>query len=66
MQKWQYKTSVVVCAQKGFFDQDVNLEKMENPLNELGENGWELVTNYGPLTANGGEFLCLWKRPKQE
>ena len=49
MQRWEYKILTI--------DFDNNMEKTTRELNQLGEQGWELVANSG--------LTYFFKRPKK-
>lgn len=51
MQKWEYKILRSYYPYPG-----------ETVLNELGQDGWELVATTAP--SYGGEFMFILKRPK--
>ncbi len=50
MDKFEYK--VLAYDPKGFFGGSVVVSQIENQLNQLGEEGWEMVI-HGEKFANG-------------
>lgn len=61
--KWEYKTVIINIA--GFFRNKVSPDQIEDCCNQLGKEGWELVTN-SAHAVNYGEtknFILIFKRP---
>lgn len=56
--KWEY--GVISVSQKA---DEETAEKMEDILNSMGEEGWELVTTNSD-SNNEGYFRCIFKRRK--
>ena len=52
----------------GVFKPDVNPLALEQPLNALGDDGWELVSALSVATGNGAtiEIALMLKRPIAE
>ena len=65
MQKWEYK--IITPSIAGWISAKMDSEKSEKLLNELGENGWELISAL-PLTEQSGwgsrtgQVLLILKR----
>ena len=66
MMKWEYMT--LVLAAKGFWlGGSIDGEKLNERLNELGEEGWELVSMFDTNMAQGQtrDVFAVLKRPLQ-
>ncbi len=54
----------IYCDDKGacYFDEGPNpfTQAIEHLLNEIGEQGWELVQ----VTFRPGQMICFWKQPE--
>ncbi|GAB5379269.1 MAG: hypothetical protein Alis3KO_12560 [Aliiglaciecola sp.] len=63
---WEYKIIDIAAKQKGLFNSSWKTQEVENYLNELGRNGWELVSFSPPnMTGFGSKaFSAVLKRPK--
>ncbi|PCH96502.1 MAG: hypothetical protein COB83_05520 [Gammaproteobacteria bacterium] len=62
--KWEYKT--VQFKYQSLFTSRLDSEALQDDLNSLGSNGWELIDlefNTGALATNVGAIAIL-KRPK--
>jgi hypothetical protein len=61
--KWQYKT--LRLAAHGFLGGKVDLEKFEQELDRLGEDGWELVNAFDTNQSSGAtrDVIAVFKRP---
>lgn len=62
MDKWEYKT--IKLETKGFLGGILELDEFEYKLNNLGQQGWELVSSF---TTNQGqgytrEVIGIFKR----
>jgi len=58
--KWEYKT--VQFEYKGLFSSNVDAGALQDDLNSLGNDGWELVDfelNTGSLATNVGAIAIL-------
>ncbi|MGB6838813.1 MAG: DUF4177 domain-containing protein [Microgenomates group bacterium] len=72
--KWEYKALHVLKG--AWIDIEINSEKIktkqpfhevvQNELNKLSEQGWELVSAAGGKAETLFELLCLLKRPKMD
>ena len=68
MEKWEYK--MLIPEVKGFINRKLD-PKINEELNTLGDNGWELIS-VSPLTdvASWGSqtksFIFIFKRKKHE
>ncbi len=77
MARWKYRTSIVdldavippseiECAETGVCIvhelPGAGLDKMEELLDQEGENEWELVQ----CQSHGGKLLCIWKKEIKE
>ena len=62
-QQWEYH--VISLDTRGFFGANVDMQTLYTRLNELGREGWEVVSS-SPVTAGQGyaqEILFVLKRP---
>lgn len=63
MRKFEYKT--VQIKPKGFFGTELDPNVIDMELNELGQQGWELVTIQGfELNGMTTSYHCTFKREK--
>jgi hypothetical protein len=63
MERWEYKT--IKMEAKGFMGGVVDTDKFDAMLNELGAQGWNLVSVFDTnLAANGAsrEIVAVFKR----
>ena len=62
MEKFEYK--VVVYDTKGFWGGKVEAGQLENRLNLIGNDGWELVscTNSNQSYGSSVSIVCIFKR----
>lgn len=62
MEKFEYKT--VVIEAEGFWGGKINKTEFKNELNELGSQGWELVSVVPSAQAYGKTkwFMSVFKR----
>ncbi|MCK5817455.1 MAG: DUF4177 domain-containing protein [Candidatus Marinimicrobia bacterium] len=65
MKKWDYK--VVEFGSGGFLGGNINTQKVETQLNELGKLGWELVTSYSTNAGYGAtkKLVYTLKKPSE-
>lgn len=65
MKQFEYKT--IVSDAKGFWGGKVDKEEMEQSLNELGAQGWELIstTNSNESYGSTRYVISIFKREKQ-
>jgi hypothetical protein len=65
MQKWEYKLVSYKDVKPAGIFQQATREMLEDHLNELGSQGWEIV-NVDWMDAYGSEvyFLAIAKRPR--
>jgi len=63
MTKFEYKT-MEVKSKIGFTNISIETEELSKNLNQLGSQGWELVTAT-PITLNGSSYRIYYtfKRP---
>jgi hypothetical protein len=61
--KWEYKT-IKFGAKGGFFGGKLDEKKLEAYINELGRDGWELVTAFDTNMAQGQtrDIVAIFKR----
>lgn len=61
--KWEY-TTVLADARKGFGGGKFDVQALTDHLNELGEQGWELVTSFGTNQDLGStrDVVLIMKR----
>jgi hypothetical protein len=64
MENFEYK--VVVYDTKGFWGGNVESNQLENKLNHLGCDGWELVscTSTNQSYGSSKSIVCIFKRKK--
>lgn len=64
MEKFEYK--VVVYDTKGLLGGIVETDQLENQLNHLGNDGWELVSCSSTNQSYGSSrsIVCIFKRKK--
>ncbi|MBQ9425704.1 MAG: DUF4177 domain-containing protein [Erysipelotrichaceae bacterium] len=64
MDNFEYK--VVTYDTKGFFGGNVEPDQLENQLNLLGYDGWELVscTSTNQSYGSSRSIVCIFKRKK--
>ena len=63
MARWEYKT--VEVKMKGWLQKKLNPDEVDETLNELGRQGWELVNAEGWTTMQGATCAGVYtfKRP---
>lgn len=62
-QRWEYH--VLSLDTRGIFGANVDIQSLYTRLNELGDQGWEVISS-SPVTAGQGhaqEILFVLKRP---
>jgi len=62
--KWEYKT--IKVDTKGFIGGKLDEANLDQKMNALGDDGWELVAAFD-TNAEGGvsrHVVCILKRPK--
>ena len=66
MEKFEYK--VVACDTKGFWGGAVEVHQIENQLNQLGSEGWEMVgcTSTNQSYGASKSIVCIFKRKKEQ
>jgi hypothetical protein len=66
MQKWEYRTFKMDT--EGFLGGILDTEAFDSALNELGSDGWELVTAFTTSRGNGAsrEAVAIFKRPQNK
>lgn len=52
--KWEYKVVQVNTSRSGFVATDAKIKNIDEALNKLGEEGWELVSVVGLQAISGG------------
>ena len=64
MENFEYK--VVIYDTKGFFGGNVEQDQLENQLNLLGYEGWELVscTSTNQSYGSSKSIVCIFKRKR--
>ncbi len=62
MEKFEYK--VVTYNPNGFFGGNVKIDQIEDQLNQLGNEGWELVSCTSSNQSYGStkSLVCIFKR----
>ena len=65
MEKFEYK--VFVIDTKGFWGGRVEIDQIENQLNQLGNEGWEMVNCTSTNQSYGASksIVCILKRKKE-
>ncbi len=60
---WQYLTLRIKAS--GFFGVNLDYDEMNDKLNALGREGWELTSGFDRSKRNGisGEVVLILKRP---
>ena len=66
MEKFEYK--VVTYDTKGLWGGIIDHDQLENQLNMLGNDGWELVSSTSTNQAYGSSksIVCIFKRVKAQ
>jgi len=64
--QWEYKT--ITLATKGFWGGKLDVGKLDAFMNNLGADGWELVTGFDTNKGYGEtrDVVVLFKRPRQK
>jgi Domain of unknown function (DUF4177) len=62
MQQWEYRTETIKLTIKGFSTEITNTVEIDRILNELGANGWEMISFDDHLSSL--EVLAVFKRPR--
>lgn len=62
--KWEYKT--LKLKTEGIFGGKINETKLDNFMNQLGDEGWELVTSFSTSQSFGEsrDVVVIFKREK--
>lgn len=61
--KWEYKT--IKLATTGFVGGKLDEKKLDEYMNQLGEQGWELVSGFSTIgSGNTRDVVVVFKRPK--
>jgi len=62
--KWEY-TTIMLGASGWFLGGDLDVQKNNDRLNRLGEEGWELVSCFDTNFTQGGtrDVVAVLKRP---
>lgn len=65
MKRWEYQ--VLQLDATGFYGGKINAEAMDHELNDLGQEGWELVTSFDSNKYQGEtrSVFLLFKRELQ-
>lgn len=66
MEKFEYK--VITYDPNGFFGGNVQVNQIENHLNMLGDDGWEMVSCTSSNQSYGStkSLVCIFKRRKDQ
>jgi hypothetical protein len=64
--KWKYKT-IKLNTMKWFLGSELDEEKLDHYMNELGEEGWELVAAFATNVGAGqtANVVVIFKRLKE-
>lgn len=62
--KWEYKTIKLVA--KGLMGGKIDPDQLDQTMNELGAQGWELGAAFDTDVAGGGtrDVIVIFKRPR--
>ena len=62
MKKFEYRTKIIDA--KGMWGGKVNLSEFDKTINEMGNDGWEMVTTTASNEAYGSTryIICIFKR----
>lgn len=62
--KWEY-TSILISSTGWFATGEIDVQKLTDHLNELGEEGWELVNTFDTNYDQGAtrDVIAVLKRP---
>ena len=60
--KWEYKTIKLVTDE--FAGHKLDENELDEHMNRLGEQGWELVSAFDTNQGNGEFMVAVFKRPK--
>ncbi len=63
MKKWTYK--VIEFEAKGFFGGNVVTEEIEKTLNELGNDGWEVIHAFTTAESQGRTKKIIYNLKKE-
>lgn len=61
MQKWEYRT--VKLDAEGWVDRRVDFELLDEKLNSIGGEGWELVSVIHVISGSVNSVIAFLKRP---
>ena len=63
--RWEYKT--VKLATEGFLEDKLDEAKLDSLMNQLGNDGWELVVGVCPTELLGGtrDVIVIFKRQQR-
>ena len=63
--KWEYKT--IKLKTKGFFETKFDEAELDSFMNQLGNDGWELVTGLdtNDMLGETRDVVVIFKRQKQ-
>ena len=66
MKKFEYK--VVTYDPQGFFGGNVQVDQIEHQLNQLGNDGWEMVccTSSNQSYGSTKSLVCIFKKGKEQ
>jgi len=66
MERFEYK--VMTYDTKGFFGGNVEVQQIEDQLNLLGNDGWEMVscTTTNQSYGSSKSIVCIFKRKKDQ
>jgi hypothetical protein len=61
--RWEYKT--VKIKARGFLGFKIDEDQLDTMMNDLGREGWELASAFGPSAAYGQttNVMMIFKRP---
>ena len=60
--KWEYKTIKLVTDE--FAGRKMDENELDNHMNQLGEQGWELVSTFDTNQGKGEFVVAVFKRTK--
>ena len=62
---WEYRT-IKLAAERSFVGGEVDVTKLDQMMNDVGQDGWELVAAFGTNQGYGQtkDAVLIFKRPR--